>query len=86
LNTTSEQATLNRDDPLHVALVMLAMAASKLVDDLHDYQHWLGAGDSELFSLRDVDRDYEDVTLAYERFRAAMAGAGRQRVPPGDER
>jgi len=69
--------SLDRDDPLHFALISLAVAASKLVDDLHDYRHWLTAGDSDLFSLQDVERDYEQVTLAWERFRAAM-GRGRQ--------
>jgi len=74
--------SLERDDPLHFALVSLAVAASKLVDDLHDYRHWLTAGDSDLFSLQDVERDYEQVTIAWERFRAAM-GRGKQRRLPG---
>jgi hypothetical protein len=76
--------TLERDDPLDFALVSLAVAASKLVDDLHDYRHWLTEGDSELFSLQDVERDYQQVELAWERFRSAM-GHDRQRRLPSDE-
>ena len=74
-----------RNEPLHWALISLAVAASKLVDDLHDYQHWLGAGDSELFSLQDIERDYEQVTLEYERFRSLMRRSDRPRLPPAEE-
>lgn len=77
--------SLNRDDPLHIALIALAMAAAKLVDDLHDYQHWLVGGDSELFSLRDVERDYQQVELAWAQFKEAMSGAGPRRMPPPDK-
>jgi hypothetical protein len=76
--------SLERDDPLHFALVALAVAASKLVDDLHDYRHWLTAGDSDLFSIGDVERDYQQVELAWERFRAAMGGGGQQRLEDAD--
>jgi hypothetical protein len=65
--------SLNRGDPFHVALLNLALAAAKLVDDLHEYEHWLTGGDSELFRIRDVEQDYDQITRAWQAFRDATS-------------
>ena len=64
---------LNREDPVHVALIELAFAAAKLVEDLHDYQHFLGGRDDWPFSLRDIEQHYTQVMNAWEQFHAAMS-------------
>jgi len=64
---------LNREDPTHIALIELAFAAAQLVEDLHDYQHFLGGQDDWPFSLRDIEKHYEQITSAWERFRATMS-------------
>jgi hypothetical protein len=63
---------LNRDDPVHRSLIGLAFAAAQLVEDLHDYQHYLGGNEDWPFDLSLVERHYGEVTLAWERFQAAM--------------
>jgi hypothetical protein len=63
---------LERGDPFHMALLNLALSAAKLVDDLHEYEHWLTGGDSDMFSLRDVERDYDQITRAWDAFRTMM--------------
>jgi hypothetical protein len=79
--------SLNRGDPFHLALLNLALSAAKLVDDLHDYEHWLSGGDSDLFSLRDVERDYLQITQAWDAFREATKRPEfeRQFGPSGGE-
>jgi hypothetical protein len=72
---------LNSADPAHIALIELAFAAAQLVEDLHDYQHFLGGRDDWPFSLDDVAKHYELITVAWERFRAATATAAVQAVP-----
>jgi hypothetical protein len=79
---------LNRDDPTHVALLELAFAAAQLVEDLHDYQHFLGGSSDWPFTLSDVERHYQQVTSAWERFRA-VTNIGALEAPedrPSDAR
>lgn len=70
---------LNREDPTHIALIELAFAAAQLVEDLHDYQHFLGGRSDWPFSLNDIEKHYEQVTIAWEHFRSTAA------APPTDE-
>ncbi len=66
--------SLNRSDPIHVALIELAFAASQLVDDLHDYQHYLGGPDDGLFSFGTLEQHYAAIGVAWEHFRRVMRG------------
>ena len=63
---------LDRDDPVHFALVQLAFAAAQLVEDLHDYQHYLGGNADWPFELSVVEKHYDEITLAWESFQKAM--------------
>jgi len=76
---------LNREDPAHIALIELAFAAAQLVEDLHDYQHFVGGGDDWPFSLKDIERHYEQVTVAWERFRATTTAADPAKLPGVDD-
>jgi hypothetical protein len=75
--------SLNRTDPVHVALIELAFAASQLVDDLHDYQHYLGGADDGLFSFGIIEQHYAEIGLAWERFQRVMHGGQEMELPPG---
>ena len=76
---------LNRENPTHIALIELAFAAAQLVEDLHDYQHFLGGHDDWPFSLRDIEKHYEQVTLAWERFRTATSEKDLLEPPKSSE-
>ncbi len=77
--------SLNRSDPVHVALIELAFAASQLVDDLHDYQHYLGGQDDGLFSFGVLAEHYEQIGRAWDRFQKVMQGETPAELPPGGE-
>ncbi len=77
--------SLNRNDPAHVAMIELAFAASQLVDDLHDYQHYIGGGADGHFSLAILERHYGEITVAWERFCAVMRGEGAVELPPPEQ-
>ncbi len=64
---------LNREDPAHIALIELAFAAAQLVEDLHDYQHFMGGRDDWPFSLGQIEEHYDQVTAAWERFRVTVS-------------
>ena len=80
MQVTLPAMNLSSDDPTHIALIELAFAAAQLVEDLHDYQHFLGGRSDWPFSLSDIERHYDQVTVAWERFRATTAPANSQ--PP----
>ncbi len=73
---------LNREDPAHIALIELAFAAAQLVEDLHDYQHYLGGSDDWPFSLRQIEQHYSEISAAWERFRATVTGDQQTALPP----
>jgi hypothetical protein len=74
--------SLNRSDPVHVALIELAFAASQLVDDLHDYQHYIGGQDDGIFSLQVLEDHYTAIGVAWARFQEAMRGGASAELPP----
>jgi hypothetical protein len=69
----STSMNLDREDPTHIALIELAFAAAQLVEDLHDYQHFLGGRSDWPFSINAIEQHYQQVTSAWENFRAASS-------------
>lgn len=76
---------LNRYDPVHVALIELAFAASQLVDDLHDYQHFMGGREGGPFSIDVIEQHYVAIAVAWDRFHDLTTKERALNLPPADQ-
>jgi hypothetical protein len=76
---------LNPNDPVHLALIQLAFAAAQLVEDLHDYQHYLGGREDWPFDLSVIEKHYDQITIAWEQFQASMRMTEAEKLPPAPE-